>query len=100
MARMQHMVLLRFKPQVSEDQIADFFALLANLQEVIPGIEHFGCGPYASPEGMNHGYTHGFLMTFRDKTDRDRYLDDPQHERVKQQILPWVESVVVFDFED
>ena len=34
MARMQHMVLLRFKPQVSEDQIADFFALLANLQLV------------------------------------------------------------------
>ena len=65
----------------------------------IPGIEDYVSGANCSPEGLNQGYTHGLVMTFTDAAARDAYLPHPDHERVKQAVLPHVESVVVFDFE-
>ncbi len=99
MAAVQHMVLVRFKPEVSEETIAESFRQLAELRELIPGILAFDGGPYASHEGLNQGYTHGFLMTFDSPASRDTYLPHPEHERVKNAILPHVETVVAFDFE-
>jgi hypothetical protein len=93
------MVLVKFKPAASRETIAGLFAELGKLPEVIPGIEHFSWGPYSSPEGLHGGFTHGFLMTFRDAAARDGYLPHPEHERVKQMILPHVEGVIAFDFE-
>jgi Stress responsive A/B Barrel Domain len=98
--RVQHMVVVKFRPGVPEATIAGLFAELGELRQVIPGIEHFAWGPYSSPEGLNGGFTHGFLMTFRDAAARDGYLPHPEHERVKQLVLPHVEGVVAFDFEE
>jgi hypothetical protein len=39
-------------------------------------------------------------MTFVDHNARDNYLTHPQHEKVKQAILPWIDGVVAFDFEE
>jgi hypothetical protein len=100
MGAVQHMVLVRFKPEASGETIQDLFARLAALRETIPGIRHYSGGSYSSPEGLNQGYTHGFLMTFQDAAARDAYLPHPEHERVKEVILPWVEAVVAFDFEE
>ena len=100
MAKVQHMVVVRFKAGVPAEKITGLFAQLAGLRQVIPGIEHFSGGPSASPEGLNQGFTHGFLMTFRDAAARDVYLPHPEHERVKEAILPHVEDVIAFDFEE
>jgi hypothetical protein len=94
------MVVERFKDGVPAEKITGLFAQLAALQQVIPGIEHFSGGPYASPERLNQGFTHGFLMTFRDAAARDAYLPHPEQERVKQAILPHVEDIIAFDFEE
>jgi hypothetical protein len=56
-------------------------------------------GPYSSPEGLNDGFTHGFIMTFESSAARNAYLPHPEHDRAKEFVLPWVERVVVFDFE-
>jgi hypothetical protein len=98
--RVQHMVLLKFKPAVSAERITAVFQELSQLKQLIPGIEHFAGGPYSSPEGLDGGFTHGFLMTFRDASARNTYLAHPEHERVKQGILPGVASVIAFDFEE
>jgi len=98
--KVQHMVVLQFKKGVPAEKIAELFGELARLRQVIPGIEHFSGGPYASQEGLHQGFTHGFLMTFRDAESRDRYLPHPEHERVKQAILPHIDNVLAFDFEE
>ncbi len=98
MPAVQHMVLLKFKPDVTDEMIEDLFAELAELQELVPGITYFAGGPYASDEGLNQGYTYGFLMTFASVDARDNYLPHPEHERVKQEILPHVDSAIAFDF--
>jgi hypothetical protein len=94
------MVVVRFKPGVPAATVAELFAELGRLRQRIDGIEHFSWGPYASPEGLSGGFTHGFLMTFRDAAARDAYLPHPEHERVKRAILPHVEGVIAFDFEE
>jgi len=99
MSAIQHIVLLQFKPDVSEEKISDLFSQLADLKERIPGIASFAGGPYSSHEGLNQGYTHGFSMEFETAAARDTYLPHPEHERVKNAILPCIDSVIAFDFE-
>jgi hypothetical protein len=93
------MALLKFKPEATPEKIDALFARLAELKQVIPGIVYFAGGAYSSSEGLNQGYTHGFLMTFESVAARDVYLPHPEHERVKAEILPYIEDIVVFDFQ-
>ncbi|MGF1578087.1 MAG: Dabb family protein [Gemmataceae bacterium] len=99
MAKVNHMVLIQFKDGTSEQTIAKCFQALAGLQQIIPGIEHFSGGHYSSPEGLNKGFTHAFVMTFHTPEARNTYLPHPEHEKVKEFVLPYVEDVIAFDYE-
>jgi len=98
-----HLVLLRFRRAVPAKDVELVFATLAGLKGKIPGLLSFAGGPYSSPEGLARGYTHGFVMTFRDAPSRNGYLDHPEHVKVKEQVLPFLEGgvdgVIAFDFE-
>src|ERR1700687_1560123 len=100
MKKVHHLVVVKFKPGTSEATIGRLFAALARLKQVIPGIEHFAGGPYSSPEGLNQGFTHGFLITFGSVEARNTYLTHPEHEQVKRDFLPGIENVIAFDFEE
>ena len=99
MPQIQHMVLVKIKPEVTPEKITELFSQLAKLQHLIPGITYFSGGSYSSSEGLNQGYTHGFLMTFESVDARDAYLPHPEHERVKATLLPCIDGVIAFDFE-
>ena len=99
MAKVKHVALIKFKEGTSQEQIDKVFEQLLDLSETISGIEDYVSGMNSSPEGLNQGFTHGFVMTFTDATARDAYLNHPEHERVKVEVLPLVESVLIFDFE-
>lgn len=98
-----HMVLLKVRADVPAAQVERVFAEIGALQGRIPGIRSYAWGPYASPEGLQRGYTHGFCMTFSDAAARDAYLPHPEHEVVKGHVLEilqgGVEGVLAFDFE-
>ena len=94
------MVIVKFKIPGGEAKIGPLFAALAELPKRIPGILHFSGGPYASPEGLNQGFTHGFLFTFESAGARDRYLSHPEHQKLVQEFIPFLESVLAFDFEE
>ena len=102
MAAVKHVVLMQLKPETPEKTVTDLFAELAGLTEVVPGLLNFSGGPYSSPEGLQQGFTHGFVMTFADEASRDGYLPHPAHESVKSQILEHLdgglEAVVAFDW--
>ena len=59
-------------------------------------------GPYESPEGLNQGFTHAFVVTFAEEGFRDAYLEHPDHEIVKQMIVKQLAgnlaNVIAFDF--
>ncbi len=99
MAKIKHIALFRFKEGTTEDQITGIFDSILDLTEEIPGIEDYVAGPNNSPEGLNQGYTHGFILTLSDAGARDGYLSHPEHEKIKALLLPHAESVLAFDFE-
>lgn len=102
MPQYKHIVLLRLSPQTSREEIAELFEGLDELQQKIPGILDITSGPYDSPEGLNKGFTHAFVVTFAEAEFRDAYLEHPDHEVVKQLILKHVAGgladVVAFDY--
>jgi hypothetical protein len=87
MPQVQHMVLLKFKPEVSDGAIAEALQQVEGLKQSIPGIVYCASGAYSSPEGFNKGFTHGFLTTFENAAARDRYLPHPNHEIVKDALF-------------
>jgi hypothetical protein len=99
MAKVKHIGLIKFKDGVSSDQIESMFNAILDLSESIAGIEDYVAGPNNSPEGLADGFTHAFIMTFKDSAARDAYLSDPEHEKVKAVALPNVEKIVILDFE-
>ena len=98
MSAVQHMVMVKFKPDVSNEKAMELLNSVFALKDIIPGITHCAGGPYSSPEGMNRGYTHGFVMTFDSAEARDVYLPHPEHEKVKEGIFPHLDEAVAFDF--
>jgi hypothetical protein len=95
----QHIGMLQFKPGTSDAQVTGILQDLVRLKESVPGLVSFCAGPNHSPEGLDQGFTHGFIATFKDKAARDTYLDHPAHVKFKNAALPFVAHVVVVDFD-
>jgi hypothetical protein len=95
----QHMVVVKFKPEVSVPKIDDFLGQLRAFWAKTAGITYFAGGPFSSPEGLNQGYTHGFLVTFNSPAARDAYLVHAEHKRLVDLIVPHLDGVLAFDFE-
>ena len=98
-----HMVLFKVKRGVSRARLARVMALIGGLRRKIAGITSYRFGPYASPEGLARGYTHGFCMTFKDAKSRNVYLDHDEHQKVVVEVLKilqgGVKGALAFDFE-
>ncbi|MBX3539094.1 MAG: Dabb family protein [Chelatococcus sp.] len=86
-ARVEHVVLVRFRPDVAKPQIDGVFAALEQLRHTIPGITRILTGPNSSPEGLGRGYNHLFIVDFASIAARDAYLKDPGHQAVARQLL-------------
>ncbi|KAK7697096.1 hypothetical protein SLS64_013889 [Diaporthe eres] len=72
-----------------------------NPSSLQPYIKSLTGGKDNSPEGLQHGATHGFVVEFASTQDRDYYVSqDPAHQKLKKSIDSLVESVVVVDWEN
>jgi hypothetical protein len=98
MPQVKHYGVFKFHPEVDEERIRHCFESMAGMVGKIPGLLDFKYGPYDSDEGLNDGFTHGFIMTFESPAARDAYLPHPEHERVKGIVVPCLSRVIVFDF--
>ncbi len=98
MSQVKHFGVFAFKPGISAERIDHCFAEMRSMVGRIPGLLDMAHGVYESPEGLDDGFTHGFIMTFENAAARDAYLPHPEHERVKAIVVPCLERVVVFDF--
>jgi hypothetical protein len=95
---LRHVVLYKFKPEVTKAQVqevVDAFSGLPKKVEAIIGFEH---GENISTEGKSDGLTYAFVVTFADESGRDRYLKDPAHDAYVQVVKDKREKVVVFDY--
>ena len=75
----RHVVVFRYKPTATPAQVDSVTRAFAALKDRIPGIVAFEHGVNNSPEGLNQGMTHVYVMTFTDAAARDAYLPHPAH---------------------
>lgn len=94
----RHYGVFKFKEYVQDEEIEECFRRMKGMVGRIDGLTDMEYGPYNSGEGMNQGFTHGFLMTFSSVEARDEYLPHPIHEEVKEFVVPKLDQVIVFDF--
>lgn len=94
----RHLLLIEFKPTVDAAQIAAARTLFETIPEKIEGIVAVEWGLNDSPEGLNKQFTHAVLMTFTDEAARANYLPHPAHEALKEEFVPLLNDIVVFDY--
>ena len=98
--QMKHIVIFKFKPTATDDQIKKVTDALGELENKIPGIVSFEHGVNNSPENKNKGFTHVYSFTFKDAEARDSYLPHPEHQKFGEMIgeMGVVEDVFVVDY--
>ncbi len=96
----RHVVVFNYQDGATDKQIKQVTDAFRSLQNDIPGIVAFEDGVNNSPEGLNKGFTHVYVVTFEDAKARDEYLPHPEHkEFVKlMEELDILEDVFVIDY--
>ena len=96
----RHIVIFKYKPGTTPDQIRQVTEAFRDLRKKIPGITAFEDGVNNSPEGKNLGFTHVYMLTFEDAAARDAYLPHPDHAKFGELLgkLGVVAGVVVIDY--
>lgn len=95
----KHMVAFKFKDGTSQEDIDKLNAAFHDLKKKIDVIRTFDTGLNNSPEKLNKGCTHGYLLTFDTVEDRDTYLNHPAHKEFGAMAMKILADVFVVDFE-
>ena len=93
-----HVVLFKFKPEATPAKVAEIVAAFEALPSKIKEIKGFKWGTNNSPEKLDKGLTHAFVLTFANEKDRDTYLPHPAHKEFGKLVGGWLADVTVVDF--
>lgn len=99
----RHIVLTKFKAEISENVIAGIYRELEALSATLPGTSCFVGGRSKSPEQIERGYLHGFTIDFADWSDLERYANHPAHKVIGGKLVECavggIEGILVLDIE-
>jgi hypothetical protein len=97
----KHIVVFKYKATATASQIDEVTTAFIALKTKVPGITAFEYGVNNSPENLNKGFTHVYLLTFKDVAARDAYLPHPEHKKFGELLgrLNILEEPFVVDFE-
>jgi hypothetical protein len=95
---LRHIVCLKFKEDASPAQIKNIekeFAALKGKIDTITGLEW---GTNVSPEDRAKGFTHCFVVSFKDMAGLKVYGPHDAHQAFVKILKPILDDVFVFDF--
>ena len=95
---LRHVVLFKFKDSSTAADIKKVEDAFADLAKKLPLIKGYEWGTNNSPEKLNQGLTHCFLLTFTSAKDRDDYLVHPDHKAFGKVLGPHLDKVTVVDY--
>jgi hypothetical protein len=99
----RHIVLTKFKPETPEETITEIYAGLAALSENLPGAQNFTGGRSESPEQIERGYMHGFVIDFDDWDALRTYADNDTHKvlggRLVANAIGGIDGILVLDLD-
>ena len=95
---LRHVVLFKFKPEATPEQVQEVVTAFGSLKGKIDLIVDFEWGTDVSVENLAAGYTHCFFASFRDAASRDTYLPHPAHQEFVKLVGPRIDKVLVVDY--
>ena len=96
--QLRHVVLFKFKEGTDAEAITKVEQAFAELPSKISEIRNFEWGLNNSPEGLEKGFTHCFLVTFNSEEDRAVYLPHPDHQEFVKLLDGILDDVLVVDY--
>ena len=95
---LRHVVLFKFKDGTSDEQVRQIEKAFCALPGKIDAIRSFEWGTDVSVENRQEGFTHCFVVTFRDEASRAEYLPHPAHKAFGKLLGPYLDKVLVIDY--
>ena len=99
----RHIVLTKFKPDASEETIKGIYNGLAALADRLPGAANFTGGRSESPEQIERGYMHGFVIDFDSWDALQTYADNEEHKALGGQLVAnavgGIDGILVLDLD-
>ena len=95
---LRHVVLFKFKDTSSSREIKEIEDAFRALPGKVDEISDFEWGTDVSVENLQQGFTHCFLVTFRNEDDRAAYLPHPAHKQFGKILGPHLDKVLVIDY--
>jgi hypothetical protein len=96
---LQHVVIFKFKETSSKNSVDSVVNAFVGLKDKITVIKKLEWGLNDSPENWHQGFTHCFILTFKNKYDRDVVYQKHQAHLDFQKILgPHMDKVFVVDY--
>lgn len=95
---LRHVVMFGWKAGTSTADIDKVVTAFKNLEHKIALIKSFEWGTNNSPENLNNGLTHCFILTFDNEADRDAYLIHPDHKAFGAILNPIPDKITVLDY--
>lgn len=95
---LRHVVLFGWKANANKDSIEIAIKAFGELPNQIKTIKSYESGVNNSPEKLNQGLTHCFVLTFSSEKDRDAYLVHPIHVAFTKLLPNILDKVTVLDY--
>ena len=97
----RHIVLIRFRSDIAESDIAALWQELDDIRHRVPGVLSITAGRSESPERIERGYMHGFVVDFSDWDALAAYQGHPDHKALGSKLVAnavdGLDGILVFD---
>jgi hypothetical protein len=95
---LRHVVMFKFLDSAKPEDVKKVEDAFSALSGKIKLIKDYEWGTNTSPENLNQGLTHCFLVSFASDKDRDEYLVHPDHKAFVEVLKPHLDKVTVIDY--
>lgn len=98
-----HCVFIRYRAEIDAAGRERIYDAVRALKPRILGMQDVIVSKNVSPEGLDKGFSEGFIVTFADAAARDAYLVDEEHAKVGKMVVGAAEGgldgLLVYDLE-
>ena len=96
--QLRHVVLFTFKATSSKEDVAKVTRTFNDLYGKVPEVKNMEWGLNMSPEHLDQGFTHCFVLTFSSEKDLASYQVHPAHKAFQEVLKPHMDRVFVVDY--
>ena len=96
--QLRHVVLFTFKATSTKEEVANVTRTFNDLYGKVPEVKKMEWGLNMSPENLDQGFTHCFVLTFSSEKDLASYQLHPAHKAFQEVLKPHMDKVFVVDY--